>query len=98
MELQVLGDRTLRKLAFSHVVHTIRRVNQKHKNEAHNRRLQTILKTMLEVCDGFFLVDYLFIYLFLCLSMYILIDDGIANIRSFKTMAFILYKKKDNGL
>ncbi|ONK65926.1 uncharacterized protein A4U43_C06F2410 [Asparagus officinalis] len=51
MELQVVGDRTLRKLAFSHVVHTIRRMNQKHKNEVHNRRLQTILRTMLEGQD-----------------------------------------------
>ncbi|KAJ6804963.1 protein SDA1-like protein [Iris pallida] len=34
MDLQTLGDRTLRKLAFSHVVQSIRRMNQKHKNEA----------------------------------------------------------------
>ncbi|KAJ6809731.1 protein SDA1-like protein [Iris pallida] len=43
MHLQTLGDRTLRKLAFSHVVHSIRRMNQKHKNEAENRKLQNIL-------------------------------------------------------
>lgn len=48
MELQILGDRTLRKLAFSHVVHTIRRMNQKHKNEAHNRKLQNVLFLMLQ--------------------------------------------------
>ncbi|ESW35691.1 hypothetical protein PHAVU_001G256500 [Phaseolus vulgaris] len=43
MELQTLGDRTLKKLAFDHVVHSIRRMNQKHKNEAKNRALQNIL-------------------------------------------------------
>ncbi|XP_020216810.1 protein SDA1 homolog [Cajanus cajan] len=43
MELQTLGDRTLKKLAFDHVVHSIRRMNQKHKNEAKNRVLQNIL-------------------------------------------------------
>lgn len=37
MELQSLGDRNLRKLAFSHVVHSIRKMNQKHKNDAQNR-------------------------------------------------------------
>ncbi|KAG1328007.1 putative protein SDA1 [Cocos nucifera] len=49
MDLQVLGDRTLRKLAFSHVVHNIRRMNQKHKNETKNRKLQNILFLMLQV-------------------------------------------------
>eukprot|EP00262_Sarcandra_glabra_P008535 TRINITY_DN2205_c0_g4_i1.p1 TRINITY_DN2205_c0_g4~~TRINITY_DN2205_c0_g4_i1.p1 ORF type:complete len:823 (-),score=204.45 TRINITY_DN2205_c0_g4_i1:71-2539(-) len=48
MELQILGDRTLRKLAFSHVVHSIRRMNQKHKNEANNRKLQNIIFAMLQ--------------------------------------------------
>ncbi|KAA8533240.1 hypothetical protein F0562_033227 [Nyssa sinensis] len=48
MELQTLGDRALRKLAFSHVVHSIRRMNQKHKNEAKNRALQNILFSMLQ--------------------------------------------------
>uniref|UniRef100_A0A1S3CNI9 Protein SDA1 n=1 Tax=Cucumis melo TaxID=3656 RepID=A0A1S3CNI9_CUCME len=43
VELQTLGDRTLRKLAFSHVIHSIKRMNQKHKNEAKNRALQKIL-------------------------------------------------------
>lgn len=48
MDLQTLGDRTLRKLAFSHVVHSVRRMNQKHKNEAENRKLQNILFLMLQ--------------------------------------------------
>ncbi|EMS61867.1 hypothetical protein TRIUR3_27472 [Triticum urartu] len=43
MELQVIGDRAVKKLAFSHIVHSIRRMNQKHKNEAKNRKLQGIL-------------------------------------------------------
>ncbi|XAR48128.1 hypothetical protein NMG60_11030845 [Bertholletia excelsa] len=51
MELQTLGDRNLRKLAFSHVVHSIRRMNQKHKNEAKNRALQNILFAMLQQED-----------------------------------------------
>lgn len=50
MELQTMGDRNLRKLAFSHVVQSIRRMNQKHKDEAKNRKLQSILFTMLQVC------------------------------------------------
>ncbi|XP_020100893.1 protein SDA1 homolog isoform X2 [Ananas comosus] len=48
MDLQTLGDRTLRKLAFSHVVHSIRRMNQKHKNEPMNRKLQNILFSILQ--------------------------------------------------
>ncbi|XP_074570178.1 uncharacterized protein LOC141826776 [Curcuma longa] len=48
MELQILDDRILRKLAFSHIVHYIRRMNQKHKNEAKNRKLQNILFLMLQ--------------------------------------------------
>ncbi|KAI3970375.1 hypothetical protein MKX01_024022 [Papaver californicum] len=51
MELQSLGDRTLRKDAFSHVIHSIRRMNQKHKNETQNRPLQNILFTMLQEED-----------------------------------------------
>lgn len=51
MELQTLGDRALRKLAFSHVVHSIKRMNQKHKNEAQNRALQNILFPMLQQED-----------------------------------------------
>lgn len=56
MELQILGDRALRKLAFSHVVHSIRRMNQKHKNEAKNRKLQNILYAMLQVGNIYFSV------------------------------------------
>ncbi|KAF7124102.1 hypothetical protein RHSIM_Rhsim12G0038300 [Rhododendron simsii] len=51
MELQTLGDRVLRKLAFSHVIHSIRRMNQKHKNDAKNRVLQNILFVMLQQED-----------------------------------------------
>ncbi|XP_023548412.1 protein SDA1 homolog [Cucurbita pepo subsp. pepo] len=51
MELQTLGDRTLRKLAFSHVIHSIKRMNQKHKNEAKNRALQKILFALLQQED-----------------------------------------------
>ncbi|KAL8142020.1 hypothetical protein V2J09_015052 [Rumex salicifolius] len=46
MELQTLGDKNLRKLAFSHVIHSIRRMNQKHKDEAKNRPLQRIVFQM----------------------------------------------------
>ncbi|KAL0533790.1 hypothetical protein IC582_028061 [Cucumis melo] len=49
VELQTLGDRTLRKLAFSHVIHSIKRMNQKHKNEAKNRALQKILFVLLQL-------------------------------------------------
>uniref|UniRef100_A0A0E0KVL8 Protein SDA1 n=1 Tax=Oryza punctata TaxID=4537 RepID=A0A0E0KVL8_ORYPU len=48
MELQVIGDRSVKKLAFSHIVHSIRRMNQTHKNEARNRKLQNILFTFLQ--------------------------------------------------
>ncbi|KAL6499782.1 hypothetical protein OROGR_027692 [Orobanche gracilis] len=51
MELQTLDDRTLKKLAFSHVIHSIRRMNQKHKNDAKNRALQKILFVMLQEED-----------------------------------------------
>ncbi|EXB52091.1 hypothetical protein L484_024641 [Morus notabilis] len=51
VELQTLGDRNLRKLAFSHVVHSIRKMNQKHKNEANNRALQNIIFSMLQQED-----------------------------------------------
>lgn len=51
MDLQTLGDRTLRKLAFDHVVHSIRRMNKKHKNEAKNRALQNVLFAVLQVCE-----------------------------------------------
>ncbi|XWS22708.1 hypothetical protein CRYUN_Cryun29cG0059200 [Craigia yunnanensis] len=51
MELQTLGDRNLRKLAFSHVVHSIKRMNKNHKNEAKNRALQNILFALLQQED-----------------------------------------------
>ncbi|KAH7833813.1 hypothetical protein Vadar_009912 [Vaccinium darrowii] len=51
MELQTLGDRVLRKLALSHVIHSIKRMNQKHKNDAKNRALQNILFAMLQQED-----------------------------------------------
>lgn len=56
MELQTLGDRALRKLAFSHVVHGIRKMNQKHKNEATNRSLQNVLFSLLQVWNSDLLV------------------------------------------
>ncbi|KAJ3698627.1 hypothetical protein LUZ61_002332 [Rhynchospora tenuis] len=51
MNLQLVGDRALRKLAFSHIVHSIRRMNKKHKNETLNRKLQNILFPMLQSED-----------------------------------------------
>lgn len=51
MELQSLGDRVLKQLAFSHVIHGIRRMNQKHKNDPKNRALQNILFGMLQQED-----------------------------------------------
>ncbi|KAK1383002.1 hypothetical protein POM88_020737 [Heracleum sosnowskyi] len=51
MELQTLGDRNLQKLAFSHIIHTITHMNQKHKDEARNRSLQNILFHMLQEED-----------------------------------------------
>nr|GMD95499.1 protein SDA1 homolog isoform X1 [Ipomoea batatas] len=51
MELQTLGDKVLRKLAFSHVIHSIRRLNLKHKNDPKNRELQSILFAMLQQED-----------------------------------------------
>ncbi|PWA35262.1 ARM repeat superfamily protein [Artemisia annua] len=51
MELQVLSDKTLKILAFTHVIHSIRRMNQKHKNETENRALQSILFSMLQQED-----------------------------------------------
>ncbi|XP_020527660.1 protein SDA1 homolog [Amborella trichopoda] len=47
MALQTLGDRILRKMTFSHVVHSIRRMNCKHRNDAKNRSLQNVLFAML---------------------------------------------------
>ncbi|KAJ3684316.1 hypothetical protein LUZ61_013480 [Rhynchospora tenuis] len=51
MNLQLLGDRALRKLAFSHIVHSIRRMNKKHKNETQNHKLQNIIFPMLQSED-----------------------------------------------
>ncbi|XP_062226850.1 uncharacterized protein LOC133925049 [Phragmites australis] len=48
VELQVIGDRAVKKLAFSHIVHSIRRMNQKSKNESRNRKLQNILFKFLQ--------------------------------------------------
>ncbi|XP_073141882.1 uncharacterized protein [Henckelia pumila] len=48
MELQTVGDRALKKLAFSHVIQSIRRMNHKHKNDPKNRALQNILYGMLQ--------------------------------------------------
>ncbi|XP_040939754.1 protein SDA1 homolog isoform X2 [Gossypium hirsutum] len=48
---KTLDDRNLRKLAFSHVVHSIRRMNKNHKNEAKNRSLQNILFGLLQQDD-----------------------------------------------
>ncbi|CAO2043842.1 unnamed protein product [Urochloa humidicola] len=48
LELQVIGDRAVKKLAFSHIVHSIRRMNQKNKNDTRNRKLQNILFKFLQ--------------------------------------------------
>eukprot|EP00252_Welwitschia_mirabilis_P006422 TRINITY_DN17304_c0_g1_i2.p1 TRINITY_DN17304_c0_g1~~TRINITY_DN17304_c0_g1_i2.p1 ORF type:complete len:320 (+),score=56.66 TRINITY_DN17304_c0_g1_i2:92-1051(+) len=48
MMLQTLEDKELKKLAFSHVVQSIRRMNVKHKNDVRNRALQTILFGLLQ--------------------------------------------------
>lgn len=51
MHLQTINDRIVRKLAFSHVIQSIRRMNKKHKNEATNRKLQNILFSILQEED-----------------------------------------------
>lgn len=51
LELQTLGDRALKHLTFSHVIHSIRRMNQKHKNDPKNRTLQNVLFSMLQQED-----------------------------------------------
>ncbi|KAH9626837.1 hypothetical protein KSS87_002482 [Heliosperma pusillum] len=48
MELQTLGDRTLKKLAYSHVVRFIQRMNKKHKDDSKNKPLQNVLFQMLQ--------------------------------------------------
>lgn len=50
MELQTYGDRNLKKLAYSHVIRFIQRINKKHKDEAKNKPLQNVLFQMLQVC------------------------------------------------
>lgn len=49
MALQALGDKNLKKLAFSHVVKSIKRMNKKHKDERKNRVLQNIIFSILQV-------------------------------------------------
>jgi protein SDA1 len=51
MELQTLGDKALREMAFKHIVQSIKRMNLKHKDEAKNRALQNILFVMLQVFE-----------------------------------------------
>ncbi|WJX33560.1 hypothetical protein P8452_21755 [Trifolium repens] len=51
MELQTLGDKALREMAFKHIVQSIKRMNLKHKDEAKNRALQNILFVMLQQED-----------------------------------------------
>jgi protein SDA1 len=53
MELQTLGDKALREMAFKHIVQSIKRMNLKHKDEAKNRALQNILFVMLQVFEYF---------------------------------------------
>ncbi|XP_075520732.1 uncharacterized protein LOC142554013 isoform X1 [Primulina tabacum] len=48
VELQTLGDRALKKLAFSHVIRSIWGMNRKHKNDPKNRALQNVLYRMLQ--------------------------------------------------
>ncbi|XP_010681730.2 uncharacterized protein LOC104896658 [Beta vulgaris subsp. vulgaris] len=48
MELQTYGDRNLKKLAYSHVIRFIQRINKKHKDEAKNKPLQNVLFQMLQ--------------------------------------------------
>uniref|UniRef100_A0A803KUU7 Protein SDA1 n=1 Tax=Chenopodium quinoa TaxID=63459 RepID=A0A803KUU7_CHEQI len=48
MELQTFDDRNLRKLAYSHVIRFIQRMNKKHKDESKNKPLQNVLFKMLK--------------------------------------------------
>lgn len=48
MDLQLGGDRALRKLSYSHVVQDIRRLNIKNKNDPVNKPLQNILFNSLQ--------------------------------------------------
>ncbi|BAT88235.1 hypothetical protein VIGAN_05168600 [Vigna angularis var. angularis] len=49
---QTLGDGTLKKLAFDRVIHSIRQLNQKHKNKAKNCALQNVLFGLLQDVPG----------------------------------------------
>ncbi|PRQ40103.1 putative SDA1 domain-containing protein [Rosa chinensis] len=51
MEIQTYGDKALKTLAYNHVIHSIKRMNMKHKNEAKNRVLQNVLFRMLQLED-----------------------------------------------
>ncbi|KAG6545723.1 hypothetical protein Mapa_012684 [Marchantia paleacea] len=51
IDLQCVGDRVLRKLAFLHIIHDIRRTNLKHKNEQFNRSAQNLLFNILKGDD-----------------------------------------------
>ncbi|XP_071691008.1 uncharacterized protein [Rutidosis leptorrhynchoides] len=51
MELQVLNDKGLKRLAFSHVIRSIGRMNRKHYNQKENTRLQTLLFSLLQEKD-----------------------------------------------
>ncbi|KAG8388333.1 hypothetical protein BUALT_Bualt02G0114800 [Buddleja alternifolia] len=72
MDLQRVGDRALRKLAFSHVIHSIRHVNQKHKNDPKNkgtseyfvRNATGILIYEVKTCSCFFMWQYLMYRIF----------------------------------
>ncbi|KAG2395008.1 uncharacterized protein HKW66_Vig0076170 [Vigna angularis] len=57
---QTLGDGTLKKLAFDRVIHSIRQLNQKHKNKAKNCALQNVLFGLLQIMIAAlsFLLDY----------------------------------------
>lgn len=61
MELQTVGDRALKNLAFSHVIQSIRRMNHKHKNDPKNRALQNILYGMLQVFYLLVILPFVFI-------------------------------------
>lgn len=75
MELQTLGDAELKKLAFTHVVQSIKRMNLKHKDEAKNRALQNVIFNMLQVCKYFFsILWFLYRILFCACLVYRLVS------------------------
>ncbi|KAL2336025.1 hypothetical protein Fmac_010471 [Flemingia macrophylla] len=51
MNLQTIADKALKKLAFNHVVHSIKRMNQEHMDDIKNRALQNVLFDMLRQSD-----------------------------------------------